>query len=197
MPNDSNDIRRSLVAERRNLLITSFALFFYQQAGLQIEKINVLGNEARISDLWWIAFALWVLWGYFLVRFYQFFRSTSDRGFWTAHESRMKELITRFAFKHFKEFRAQKGSKYDFKILGASFPMSYPQYWTVKLEVSIAQTDKASGTVTGHAEDFTSTELLWIKIRSAAHVLVSTHVATEYFLPFLLALLPLTNLLRK
>jgi hypothetical protein len=62
MPDDLSDIRRSLIAERRNLLIASFVLFFYQQVGLKIEKINVFGNEATISDPWWIAFALWVLW---------------------------------------------------------------------------------------------------------------------------------------
>jgi hypothetical protein len=203
MHNDANDIRRSLVAERRNLLITSFVLFFYQQAGLQIEKINVFGNEATVSDPWWIAFALWVLWGYFFLRFYQFFRSTPDKGFLAAHESQMKKLLTRSAFRHFKkQFKkdhAEKGSKYDFKIRDTSFPLSYPQFWTVKLELSIADTreDGAVGAFSPpHEEDFTSTKLLWIKIRSMAHVLVSTHIATEYFLPFLLALLPLWNLLR-
>lgn len=49
--------------------------------------------------------------------------------------------------------------------------------------------------ITSHAENFTSMPLLWAKIRSVAHVLVSTHVATEYFLPFLLGLLPLINVL--
>ena len=76
-----DDIRKGFVAERRNLLITSFALFFYQQAGLQIEKINILGNDAKISDPLWIAFALWVLWIYFFVRFYQYFRRIPDTGF--------------------------------------------------------------------------------------------------------------------
>src|SRR5262245_23388332 len=107
-----DDIRRSFVAERRNLLITSFALFFYQQAGLQIEKINILGNEAKISDPWWIAFALWVLWGYFLVRFYQYLRSIPDKGFWAAYGEQMVKLLRRIAFRHFKrhfkKFRARR-----------------------------------------------------------------------------------------
>jgi len=196
MADDADYIRRGFVAERRSLLVVSFILFFYRQAGLRIDEINVFGNKVSLDSPWWTAFALWVLWVYFLLRFYQYFRSISDKGFWTAYEEQMKKLVTRSALKQFKkDFSTEKGSKYEFyEIRDHSFPMTHPKYWTVKFEVPITQKDE-TGTITAfsqrHEEDFTSTELLWIKMRAAMHVLASTHVATEYFLPFLLALLPL------
>jgi hypothetical protein len=203
MADEADYIRQGFVAERRSLLIVSFILFFYQQAGLQIEKINAFGNEAKISDPWWIAFALWVLWGYFFVRFLQYLQSIPDKGFWTAYERQMEKSITRSAFKGFKrsyvpteEFR---NFEHGFKILKTDFLMNYPEYRSVKLDLTIAHKmgEEVAGQGASHKEDFTSWRLRWAKIKSMAHVIVSTHVATEYFLPILLALLPLVNFLRK
>lgn len=208
MADEADYIRQGFVAERRSLLIVSFILFFYQQAGLQIEKINAFGNEVSISDPWWIAFALWVLWGYFLVRFYQYLRSIPDKGFWTAYERQMEKSITRTAFKHFKKHFAQeeenKNRKNNFKLGKADFTLNYPELRTIKLDVTIAQKDETGamiGLSRSHEEDFTSTKLRWAKIKSVAHVLVSTHIATEYFLPLVLALLlpllPIARFLHK
>jgi hypothetical protein len=91
------------VAERRSLLVVSFILFFYQQAGLRIDEINVFGNKVSLDSPWWTAFSLWVLWGYFLVRFYQYFRIIPDKWFWNAYEQQMKKLIEASSFKHFKK----------------------------------------------------------------------------------------------
>jgi hypothetical protein len=98
---DADYIRRGFVAERRSLL--SFILFFYQQAGLRIDEINVFGNKVSLDSPWWTAFSLWVLWGYFLVRFYQYFRIIPDKWFWNAYEQQMKKLIEASSFKHFKK----------------------------------------------------------------------------------------------
>ena len=68
MADDADYIRHGFVAERRSLLVVSFILFFYQQAGLRIDEINVFGNKVSLDSPWWTAFSLWVLWGYFLVR---------------------------------------------------------------------------------------------------------------------------------
>ncbi len=55
---------RDLVAERLSLLVTSFVLFFYEAAGLQIQRINLFGNEVALSDPWWVSVALWTLWDF-------------------------------------------------------------------------------------------------------------------------------------
>jgi hypothetical protein len=103
MADDADYIRHGFVAERRSLLVVSFILFFYQQAGLRIDEINVFGNKVSLDSPWWTAFSLWVLWGYFLVRFYQYFRIIPDKWFWNAYEQQMKKLIEASSFKHFKK----------------------------------------------------------------------------------------------
>ena len=65
MADDADYIRHGFVAERRSLLVVSFILFFYQQAGLRIDEINVFGNKVSLDSPWWTAFSLWVLCGYF------------------------------------------------------------------------------------------------------------------------------------
>ena len=140
--------------------------------------------------------------GLFSRSFYQYFRSIPDKGFWTAYERQMEKLTARMTFRRFKRVfktsRAEKGYTYDFKIQDTSFPMKFPQYWSVKLQVNIGRTKTGDVSALGdsHEQDFTGLELLGIKTRAVAHVLLSTQVATEYFLPFLLALLPLVNFLR-
>jgi hypothetical protein len=86
------EIRRRFVAERRNLLIVSFVLFFFQQAGLTIEKVNVFGNEARIADPSWVPFTLWLLWTYFAMRCYQYFGDIEDKGFQAAYWRKLGPL---------------------------------------------------------------------------------------------------------
>jgi hypothetical protein len=66
-------------------------------------RINVFGNKVSLDSPWCTAFSLWVLWGYFLVRFYQYFRIIPDKWFWNAYEQQMKKLIEASSFKHFKK----------------------------------------------------------------------------------------------
>jgi hypothetical protein len=203
MLDENEKIRRGFVAERRSLLIVSFILFFYQQAGLQIERISVFGNEAKISDPWWIAFGLWVLWSYFLLRFYQYFRSIPDKGFQTVYEAEMKKTIARSAFRRYKNsFLPEDEDTHlvpHFKVSKTEFPMTFPEMWMVDLTISVAYTWGSGGKALGgtHKEDVRGTRLLWAKTKSIFHVSLSSHVVTEYVLPFVVALLPLANWLLK
>lgn len=204
MPSEDEYIRRGFIAERRSLLVVSFILFFYQQAGLQIDKINVFGNEAKISDAWWVSLALWVLWGYFLLRAYQYLRGIPDRGFWTAYDVKMKESIRRLAFRRFKNSFVPEDEDIDripdFKISQVEFPMIFPKMWSDKLRVSVAYSwgsGGASGRSPSYTEDITGARLMWTKAKSVLNVTLSTHVWTEYVLPFMVALLPFANFLRR
>lgn len=124
---DQADIRRGLIAERRSLFTTSFILFFYQQAGLKIDKVNVFGNEATISDPWWIAFALWVLWVYFGLRYLQYFMVMTDTGFQSSFNTWMKRLIRRFAFARFKK-KYNPGESLDGKPCFVLKDVTFPFY---------------------------------------------------------------------
>lgn len=198
MLNDPNEIRRSLVAERRGLLLTSFVLFFYEQAGLRIDKISVFGNEVSLSDPWWVSVAIWVLWLYFGLRYLQYFMATQDTGFSDAYKEWMRRIITQSAFRRFKKSflpdEEHTGYIPSFKLRDEKFPLVDFGIWSVELDISIAY-QKNGVTATGktYKEEVKAAGLLWARVRAAFCVLFLTHVATEYYLPFLVALLPLVS----
>jgi hypothetical protein len=195
--NDPKEIRRSFVAERRSLLITAFALFFYQAAGLRITSINLFGNTVALSDPWWISFGLWTLWIYLLLRYLQYFMVTLDTGFSDAYQEWMKRIIRRSAFGQFKKSfvpdEDHAGFRHSFRIRETNFPLTYPQFWSVKLEISVAYTKKevgATATSTIYDHDVRSWRLCWVKVKAVTSTVLLTHVATEYVLPFIVALFP-------
>lgn len=66
---DSDDI--GFLRQRRNVILMSLTLLFFEIAGLKITELSLLGNKVMISNPWVIDFSLVVLYSYFLVRYYQ------------------------------------------------------------------------------------------------------------------------------
>lgn len=201
MPNDPSEIRRSLVAERRNLLVTSFVLFFYEAAELRIERINLFGNEVALSDPWWVWFSLWTLGVYFFLRYLQYYMATSDTGASNAYTTWMTRISRRLAFRRFKKSFVPDsefaGFRHSFLVRETELLMMHPDLWSLKLEISVAHTKKEGDGGSErrfHTENVTSARLLWAKIKAVICVVLLTQVGTEYFLPFIVALLPLLPL---
>ena len=199
MAEDTNETRRGFVAERRASLFASITLFLYQQAGLRFEKISILGNEVKIPEPYWISFVLWILWGYFLLRFYQYFRSMPDKGINSTYESTLKGVIKSSAFLQYKRSfvprEDERTAKPDFKIQNVNYPMTFPKFWSIKLDINVAFQMLTGVRARGdsYVSDFESWSLLWAKSQAIFHMLASSPVGTEYFLPFIVALLPLTS----
>lgn len=61
-PDQSEDLRRGFIAERRNLLLTSIVLVLVESAELRFPQINVLGNIAEMRDPNIIRALVWILW---------------------------------------------------------------------------------------------------------------------------------------
>lgn len=75
----------------------------------------------------------------------------------------------------------------------------FPKFWSTRLEISTAYktlNDHFVGGGATHSEDVESTRLLWMKIKAMFCVIFFTNVVTEYGLPFIIAMIPLINLLR-
>lgn len=65
----SEDLRR----QRRNIILISFILCFMKYGGIQITKTSVLGAEVQFNNASAIFFGIWLIWIYFLIRYYQYF----------------------------------------------------------------------------------------------------------------------------
>ncbi|WP_445665331.1 hypothetical protein [Fodinibius sp. AD559] len=58
--------------QRRNLILSSIAISIYDIIGLEIDVINILGNQVGISNQQNIEILLIVFWVYSLIRFFQY-----------------------------------------------------------------------------------------------------------------------------
>jgi len=71
-----------LIRQRRNLIITSLIVIFILYTGVEISKITILGIEIETPKQQSLINSLWAIWGYFLVRYYQYLRIEPATGFW-------------------------------------------------------------------------------------------------------------------
>jgi hypothetical protein len=101
--NPQDHIRREFISERRNLLLTSVALFLVQYSGIVFKKINFLGNEAEIPDPNLIQILLWIFWLYFALRYYQHFREIADKGIGDVYQSRLHNSVAMLSRRRYQE----------------------------------------------------------------------------------------------
>ena len=71
-----------LIRQRRNLIITSLIVIFILYTGVEISKITIFGIEIETPKQQSLVNSLWAIWGYFLIRYYQYLRIEPDTGFW-------------------------------------------------------------------------------------------------------------------
>ncbi len=69
-----------LLRQRRNLLVVSVTLICVNLAGAEFNKLAVMGTEITFSRRWVLVAGAWVLWGYFLLRYYQYLREVPNLG---------------------------------------------------------------------------------------------------------------------
>ena len=85
------------VRQRRSLVAVSVALSAFVGLGARLEDIEFLGNTVHLAKPLAVAAPPWVAWGYFLIRYYQYFRDLGDVGFREAVTTRENHLARRFA----------------------------------------------------------------------------------------------------
>jgi hypothetical protein len=194
-------IRSGFARQRRNLMAASLALLAFQEIGAQLKKLSILGNEIELARPLRLSFPLWVMWTYFGIRYYQYLRDLTDRGFYRAVSERGEHLLRGAA-------RAKLRKELKPDLSGFADPV-----WGVEVE-GILPVGNAEGiakfTARGHMlvvdrgtskhrmEYFNEREIILkpnepplADIRAQIWVLLHTHRGTEYVLPFVVAALPL------
>ncbi|MBP5857420.1 hypothetical protein KAJ83_10410 [Marivibrio halodurans] len=68
--NEGYDRHAFFYKQRRNLIVVSLFVTFYEAASLEIERINILGNQTEIGRPEVISFALTLAFIYFVWRYY-------------------------------------------------------------------------------------------------------------------------------
>lgn len=199
MADVSDAIREGFVRQRRNLIGMSVILVLYEKLEIVIDSISILGNTARINDPSRVTLLLWIAWGYFLIRYYQYFRDTPDKGFSTSYHSRLHALARRVAQSKFRrefipteKFDDVKGPL-DFRFGDITVWSAYPHYWDLEMNVDVSyrtETGVANHSLHGCKINLSWKDLAIPKVRSLLHVALNTRLVSEYLLPFFIAVVP-------
>ena len=79
----TNKIHDGFIRQRKNLITVSLLLIFAEISGIEINKINLLGNEVSLKNPNIVYIVLWMALFYWFARYYQYFRDLKGKGFKT------------------------------------------------------------------------------------------------------------------
>lgn len=166
-----------LLRQRRNLIVISSGLLLFDFAKVTVTKISIMGTELLIGDAQVIVYFAWAMWGYFLLRYYQYLKVEVDLGISSSVKKRFEGWARAYVFRNVlndtKFFQghiqfARKGLRWSFSII---------EYDPAKLgEIETRN----------NLLPFVGTLLWWG--RSLFSVAMHTPKATDHVLPFLLAI---------
>jgi hypothetical protein len=194
---DAEGLRR----QRRLLVGVSIALTLFLVAGVSFDEVVVLGNSFNVKRPDLIPFAIWILWGYALIRYWQYFNDMPPLGFKESHYGYLKGLLT---------YQARAVIRRDLREpavtdsawlppIGHDFEdntvLEQPRPGARRLLVRFAltyQTERGPGREMHreHPVDFEEWPVKRASFRAWWRVATRTRLATEYLLPFAVAAIP-------
>lgn len=179
-----------LLRQRRNLIAISVVLLIFDFAKVTITKVSVLGTELLVGNAQVLMVCAWILWGYFLLRYYQYWRAERDQHIRDTFKQRLDKYAR--SYTGAKAIQDTVGQVYDnYKISRTAFAS-----WTYTLPGIY---DPQDGRVkVGPAKSLPAWRLAVWSVKSAAFVCVQTPHATDHVLPFALAIAaPIATLCTK
>ena len=174
-----------LFRQRRNLILTSLTIIFLRYGEVTIEKFGTSALDLKFQNLNAIFVALWVVFFYFLVRYYQYLRQEPDLGiksaFWAKVDARCLNKLTEDAKSRFATV-LMSPARLEFQL--SSFKRTSVFLWSGSV------TTKRTGSGEPMNSEYTVNVLhFWPDFTVAAcHVALNRSAITDYVLPFLLAL---------
>ncbi|HUW52385.1 MAG TPA: hypothetical protein VMV99_03045 [Rhodanobacter sp.] len=172
-------MNQDLLRQRRNLIATSAVLLVFDFAQVTITKVSVLGTELLVGNAKILMICAWVLWAYFLLRYYQYWRAEPDQHI----RSSFKKRLDAYARSYTKAtaFQDAAGQGYDnYKITRTGLAS-----WSYTIQVY----DPVKGNMKdGPVFALPAWRLAAWSLKSALFVGIQTPHATDHILPFALAI---------
>jgi len=177
-----------LLRQRRNLIAISAVLLIFDFANVTIAKISVLGTELLVGNARILMVCAWILWGYFFLRYYQYWRVEPDRHIRAAFTERFDKYAR--SYPNGKPIQDSYGQEYKYKISRTAFAR-----WAYTLQ---GYDPVKEGVIDGATYNLPVWKLAAWSVQSVAFVCVQTPHATDHILPFALAVAaPITTFLTK
>lgn len=179
------DLRR----QRRNLIVMSLLLIFMKCGGMTINKMSIFGAEIVLSNISVVYIFIWLIWGYFLIRYYQYFM---QKGF--AETNRVfKDMINKRCSSKIEELVRASDPSLGQLEGEMRYCILKKASWTTRLFIGEARNDRSLYEPMKQIEVPISVRAVWKEIMfSIFRVLVNHTVATDYLLPIFLALFTFT-----
>ncbi len=184
MKNTVEPMSEGIRRQRRSLIITSLILSFMKYGGITIKKISVLGVEILLSNISALYVFIWLIWFYFLIRYYQYFMQEGVPKMTISFQTMLTEICRAKikALVKAEHPRVQGSSQqFDYNILKKSnwYTINY-----VGQELKEADVYNASNPFEMDIKLWS----LWKEILiSYYQVFVNKSVMTDYILPLLIA----------
>lgn len=89
-----------LLRQRRNLIAVSAVLLVFDFANVTITKVSMLGTELMVGNAQVLMACAWVLWGYSLLRYYQYWKKEPDRLVLISFKQRFNNYARLFSSKY-------------------------------------------------------------------------------------------------
>lgn len=166
-----------LLRQRRNLIGISAVLLVFDFANVEIAKVSVLGTELLVGNVRVLAICAWVIWFYFLVRYYQYLHAEPDRHIRNSFTERFVRYVRSFTKVSDQD---EVGQPLSYRIRRVGF---------AKWSYVSRPYDPARGEfVDGVGPHLPWWRLVVWSVKTAAFVGIQTPHATDRILPFALAI---------
>jgi hypothetical protein len=180
-------MNQDLLRQRRNLIATSAFLVLFDIANVQVAKVSLLGNELIIGNVQVLIYSAWCLWGYFLLRYYQYWRAEPDQYIRKSFAKHF-HLLARMYINAQLERVGQ--TYYGHKIVRTGFLS-----WSYTLQVFDIELGSLGDS---KPSSLSIWRLCYWQLKSALHVGLQTTHVTDHILPFILSIAaPVVVLIEK
>jgi len=153
-------------------------LLIFDFAEVKIGKVNVLGTDLIVGNAKVLMTCAWILWGYFLLRYYQY---------WRAEEKHpLRYSFATAIVKCSKDFRNSPKFQKLYPDTAYAFEMRSKSYLNYELFRTAYEPGPGANVDVDVYPVNAVRAAIW-KTRAAWHVLAHTPHATDHILPFTLA----------
>lgn len=175
-----------LLRQRRNLILVCTALIIFEFAKVSITKVSILGTELLVGDARVLHTFAWLIWCYFLLRYYQYLMLEGDLKLISTARERFEARAMLYVMKLIKKQSLPGRIKFTQKFI----------FWRYSV-LQRVQTNKFAYDEETHSGKmpFFRSCLWWVN--GFLYLLLHTPKATDHLLPFVLAAMAPTISLLK
>jgi hypothetical protein len=189
----------AFVRQRRNLILASLMLAFAQGTHLTIERLNLFGISGRIDEPVSTVPFLWIVWGYFLWRYWQ--------AFWAFTRKPTKDLFKKIKKKYVQavarkkalsQFEGQKVELSGVSRTGKPEPDAWmpadeetktPTGATVTMVTNVVG-DPGTGQRNVEVE-LSAREMRMARLKAKLELAFTSNELSEFYLPYAIAAIPI------